>query len=495
MIVSMSSKEEDERTRGEDENAATRAEDMLSAISPFLDLHLLIPMLDWYLKERSDVYDADSVSKRYFELVKETHMVDTCMDLKKQIYGEDADLSELEQKKNDVTEKYHSLANLPALALLEDEDAKALSRQEKRGDEDESRNIKKETNSSVADSSDKIDPAPILERYNLSAEDVEDLYAFGKFMMSAGQYSDAENALAIYISMSSDRDPCKRMSALWGLLATQILGMNPSVAIDTVYRVRHAIDALPDDAVSPVEQLQHRAWLAHWSLFVFFQCADADVKICNFFLNTHVARSANRGRNAVSRDEYVKVVQNNCPWLLRYLVAAAVVRKWNRSIGSLTKIIGEEQHAFSDPLTRMLKSLYADYDLESTQRELAACETVVDNDYFFNFNANANFARRFKRSARQLIFRTFCLTHREINMKDLAERLQMDLTECEKWTVDLIQSNEGNKMLNDAKIDTERAVAIMNQRYPSVYEDIIQKTRELASRSFEMADTVGKLTG
>ena len=72
-------------------------------------------------------------------------------------------------------------------------------------------------------------------------------------------------------------------------------------------------------------------------------------------------------------------------------------------------------------------------------------------------------------------------------MKALASKLEMELSECEKWTVDLIQT-EGTKKLNDAKIDTENGEC-NGQRYPDL-RTYYQQDRDLTMRSYDMAGTM-----
>jgi translation initiation factor 3 subunit E len=225
-------------------------------------------------------------------------------------------------------------------------------------------------------------------------------------------------------------------------------------------------------------------------MHAFFQLEDASTHISDFFFATQ-ERETESGRVIRSRDyEYLRVIQASCPWMLRYVVAASVIKNYRRNLNHLVYVIKEEQTKYSDPILRTLLALYDEHDLETAQNELSKCASVLKSDYFLA--SNKKFSERFEMDARQRIFRTYCLTHREIDMKELASKLQMELSQCEKWTVDLIQS-EGSKKLNDAKIDTENGVAVMDVRYPSIYERIINKTRDLSLRSYDMAGTMSQM--
>jgi translation initiation factor 3 subunit E len=63
-------------------------------------------------------------------------------------------------------------------------------------------------------------------------------------------------------------DNGKDLSALWGKFACDILLNRWDVALEDVTSLRELIES--NQSGSPVFQLQERAWLIHWSLFVFF---------------------------------------------------------------------------------------------------------------------------------------------------------------------------------------------------------------------------------
>merc|ERR1712166_291300 len=158
----------------------------------------------------------------------------------------------------------------------------------------------------------------------------------------------------------------------------------------------------------------------------------------------------------------------------------------------LVKVIKQEKESYSDPITRMLQCLYVDFDLEGAQEELSKCESLLKSDYFLAQNA---FANEFVMCSRKMIFTKYCLIHQKIDMHKLAGQLRMSFEEFEKWMVDLIRSqrrSESNAQLDDAKIDTERGIAILEVRYPSIYERIIQKTEDLTYRSYELAGNLSK---
>merc|ERR1711865_513247 len=93
----------------------------------------------------------------------------------------------------------------------------------------------------------------------------EALYTYGKIQFECGQYADAAAVLAHYWLLGQDE--ASRLSSLWGKLAAEILMRNWDVALEDLTRLRETIDSR--SSLSHLEQLQQRAWLIHWSLFVY----------------------------------------------------------------------------------------------------------------------------------------------------------------------------------------------------------------------------------
>jgi len=60
----------------------------------------------------------------------------------------------------------------------------------------------------------------------------------------------------------------------------------------------------------------------------------------------------------------------------------------------------------------------------------------------------------------------------------LGEKLAMDRDRAERWIVDLIRN-----ALLDAKIDSEEGCVVMGTGSTSVYEQVMEKTKELTARS------------
>lgn len=58
------------------------------------------------------------------------------------------------------------------------------------------------------------------------------------------------------------------LNGLWGKLASEILTQNWENALEDLNRLKEFIES--NMTTSPLQALQQRTWLIHWSLFVFF---------------------------------------------------------------------------------------------------------------------------------------------------------------------------------------------------------------------------------
>ena len=139
------------------------------------------------------------------------------------------------------------------------------------------------------------------------------------------------------------------------------------------------------------------------------------------------------------------------------------------------------------------------YDFEGAQQKLRECDEVrslslapapclgwfakrkpwlqvLKNDFFL-VGCREEFVER----SRHFVFETYCRIHQCIDVRMLADKLNMEQDEAERWVVNLIR----NERLN-AKIDASAGTVVMGSSTPSVYEQILDKTKQLSARSFQM---------
>ena len=116
---------------------------------------------------------------------------------------------------------------------------------------------------------------------------------------------------------------------------------------------------------------------------------------------------------------------------------------------------------------------YIRFDFDGAQDTLASCTAVLDQDPLLNCHKKI-----FIEEARHMIFETYCRIHTRIDISMLANKLGMESADAEKWIVELIRG-----ALLEAKIDSQENHVIMTGSQPSIYEKVIDKTKDLMRRS------------
>jgi translation initiation factor 3 subunit E len=132
-----------------------------------------------------------------------------------------------------------------------------------------------------------------------------------------------------------------------------------------------------------------------------------------------------------------------------------------------------QQCEYSDPIVEFVDKLSVKFDFEAAQLQLARCETVLSTDFLL-----CNQTEVFMEEARVFVFENYCRIHHKIDLATLGDKLAMDRDRAERWIVDLIRN-----ALLDAKIDSENGCVVMGTGSTSVYEQVMEKTKELTARS------------
>ncbi|XP_043725172.1 eukaryotic translation initiation factor 3 subunit E-like [Telopea speciosissima] len=423
--------------------------DLTRRVAPQLDRHLVFPLLE-FLQERQ-LYPDGEILKAKIELLNKTNMVDYAMDIHKSLYHTEEVPQDMIDRRVEVVARLKSLEEsaAPLITFLQNPN----SVQELRPD--------KQYNIQM-----------LSDRYQIGPDQIEALYQYAKFQFECGNYSGAADYLYQYRDLSTNSE--RSLSALWGKLAAEILMQNWDIALEELNRLREIIDS--KNSASPLNQLQSRIWLMHWSLFIFFNHDSGRTGLIDLFFY----------------DRYINAIQTNAPHLLRYLAAAFVVNKRRRpQLKEFIKVIQQEQYSYKDPITEFLECLYVNYDFDGAQKKLRECEDVILNDPFLGKRVEeGNFSTvplrdEFLENARLFIFETYCRIHQCIDMRMLAEKLNLNYDEAERWIVNLVR----NAKL-DAKIDSESGTVVMEPTHLNVYEQIIENTKALAGRTYKLTHQV-----
>jgi len=420
--------------------------DLTNKLIPYLDRHLAFPLME-FLSTR-DVYDQDDLQKAKLDLLSKTNMVDFAMEIHASLHPEDQNPTVLINKRAEVVSQLKQ-SKIDAAHILDIF-----------GDDDVQKQVQMARDH-------KILITNLKENHGFKEEMLDIAFKYFKIEYECGNYSVTSDYLYMYYSLvpSSDKN---YVSALWGKFAADILIQEWDNALEGLNRLKDLIDSNVLNH-TPLQALQQRTWLIHWSLFVFFNHAKGRELIIEMFLY---------------QNQYLNAIQTICPHVLRYLATAVVVNKTRRhsALRDLVKVIQQETYTYSDAITEFLASLYVDFNFATAQEKLKKCADVLENDFFLVACKND-----FIENARLLVFELFCRIHQCIRIDMLAEKLDMSYEEAERWIVDLIRQAK-----LDAKIDSKAGHVVMGTQAVSPYQQLIDKTNNLTFRTQMLATNIEK---
>lgn len=352
---------------------------------------------------------------------------------------------------------------------------------------------------------------PFLTNYpvpSMARDKAEQLYEFARFWYEAGQYEDFTKLLEYYKDLMRDVPEAQTrcFKAMWGELAAHILGRRLPEALECAENIELAIEdkekAIYDGeqwdpqemkmvpkhlfnatgAVNEIQMETEKAWLLHWTLFIYFNLEDNEYKkFIEFFkrkLNT---------------------VQVLCPHLLRYYTVAVVINEVfasqsplfymstapgitgaNKNIIQLANILEQEKNNYSDPITEIVRLLIVEHNFEGASRALLESIDVHKNDFFLAYNSDM-----FMSCARQLFFMKYCRLHNKISLTQLADLIGLEQSKAEDWVVNFIRKNPVIK----ARVDVIEEIIYVTQpvtvshgivQYStSIYKEVMEKLHDV----------------
>eukprot|EP01091_Cochliopodium_minus_P017209 TRINITY_DN667_c0_g1_i1.p1 TRINITY_DN667_c0_g1~~TRINITY_DN667_c0_g1_i1.p1 ORF type:complete len:410 (+),score=119.27 TRINITY_DN667_c0_g1_i1:136-1365(+) len=393
-------------------------------IAEFLDTHLLLRPLQ-FLRDK-EILPIEVIAKAQYEVAIKTKMIDWAIERYKEFNKEEVPSTLLEKRKSILQSLENSSKN-PLVKLLE----------------------KKEiVEQMIEENQFKFE---VLEKkYEISRTMVEELYEYSRLKFDVGFYPEAAEYLKVYIYLHEDKEPI--LKALWGKLASEILVGNLKAAVIDVDQIKSVIEK---SKKSPLELTKLRAWLIHWSLFIFFSASKGILDFLNLFME----------------GKYLNSVQTLAPHLIRYYAVAAILTSKRKGmVAGISNLIKQERYIYSDPFTEFIFELYVNNDFTAAQNHLSKVDEAIRSDFFLQ-----PLAKDIMHKARLSIFELTCATHNCIDISQFDNKITKE--EAERWIADLT-SNQF-----DAKIDSEKNLISISTRPTSIHQNLLEKLEGILLRS------------
>jgi len=426
--------------------------DIVPKLARFLDRHLVFPLLEFLASK--EIYNEKDLLAGKLRLLNNTNMVDFAIEVYHKYHDGKEPPEEFLDKRYKVVNELKELQKLtdPILSILMKEDVTKQI---------ESLNEGKQLFEYVA------------QNHGVTQENVESLYKFAKFQYECGNYSGASQYLTSHRLLIQPTDKLY-LSNLWGKLACEILMQQWEHALEDFTRLKEFIDSYP--YFTPLELLQQRTWLIHWSLFIFFNHSQGRDILIEMLLEK-------KGIHHQKPQPYLNAVQTICPHILRYLTVAVVIHRNRRDyMKDLVRVIQQETYTYRDSITEFVECLCVNFDFDGAQKKLKECSDVFNYDFFL-----VALQDEFIENARLFVFEIFCQIHECISINMLAEKLNMTPDEAEKWIVNLI-----TQARLDARIDSKLGHVVMGAHSVSPYQQLVEKSKAMSIRTDALISNLEK---
>lgn len=257
---------------------------------------------------------------------------------------------------------------------------------------------------------------------------------------------------------------------------------------------------LAQKGASHRQQIEHRATLLHYALFVYFPLIAEEL---NNPAGGDDSSSASAAGDEVlpqqqliedersplrsflrffSDESMVNAVQMQAPYLYRYFAAALLIHPQRRQqirenvkmllvVDRTTtdaSIAGSEQSGLKDPVCDLLLALYHDSDFDLAASALGKIKNLIATDFFLSqigdhlWNACLSFS-----------FEAICRVHCRISLPKVRSILGLEDDQNDHKMLSLIAAHPNLQ----ARLDLKEQMLVMSNDAPSIQQIILDRTR------------------
>ncbi|KAK1932859.1 putative eukaryotic translation initiation factor 3, subunit 6 [Babesia divergens] len=244
----------------------------------------------------------------------------------------------------------------------------------------------------------------------------------------------------------------------------------PRTAIQCILRLAEILNN-EDTTKNRKELVLKRSWLLHWTMFFVFKyhipLSQVKTKGAKSYEWPHLQEYLLDDRN-------IAVVQLVAPHLLRYYAVYAILNRNRKDhFKVISSAISNGKAKYSDTFTALVGALFVDFKFEEAQKHITQIQNACYLDIFLD-----PLKFQIEEYSRHIIFETYCRIHKSINLDLIAQKVNMSALEAERWIVNLIRHSH-----LEAKIDSEKNCVEISTVPPNLYQQVIDKTQNLAVRS------------
>lgn len=426
-----------------EKTVATR-HDLTAQVLPFVDRHLLYPLLDALVAFQP----VEEVDELEFNVLKDTYMTGLLRNIYQGLHPEADDLP-----KEFLDRDAEIMAKLVPLNESTKKTLDILCSEEVHKDLKQDKNANRE----------------LIKKHGIDDAKILELYEFGKLQYNRGDYLMASDLLNNFKLLSINEDLI--LNATCGKFVSDIMSRDMGEAKNEMAKLREIIDNRNFKG-TPLEQLKLRNWFIHNSLFIFFNEKELEEGVSNNGGN----KLSNMMTDVFLSSSYLSTIEASCPWILRYIICMVLYTKDFKKLKDIIRAVDIESYEFQDPFTKLIEALFITYDFDSIPKILFEVTTLIKSDFFLS-RLQYNL---FFENVLEMILKSFLKMYKSLSVTNIKVLLGNE----EIITDELVQNiiDENNDLLVEPHQDA-MLVTLRDDTTKLKYFQVYEKTKALTFKS------------